>query len=273
MVDRSSFTTAPTEIPEDKSSGTRRIEGGYLGLVRRTLLDLGSPRPDDDIARAGKYVENCEEARIDPRVCAAIIYGAEHHRHQVEATTIKEPAGDISAMGASEPVEVLHEPAEVLHDTTIATTGRIVWAKVNRDETLHVQGIELSRRFGPIKNWQKVYEVVGVELAAEQQEVFLVLPLNLRGELMTPPFEVARGQATGVTVSVDDIRPVVALTRCEGFVCVHNHPSGVAHPSPEDRKLDQYIRNDMPRKYLDHVIIGTKCCYSMRKKKLYRVAG
>lgn len=178
---------------------------------------------------------------------------------------------------AGEPVTVIHEPTVVVHEpVAVVHDGTIPWAKVSRNEALHLDGMELAEKFGCIDGALKVYAVVGAELAKEDQEIFLVLPLNLRGELKYRPFEVARGQRSSEVVGVDDVMRVVILSGCEGFVVVHNHPSGDPHPSAADRDLTRQIADATKPfgksiKFIDHVVVGSGSCYSIVGKEKFHV--
>lgn len=152
-----------------------------------------------------------------------------------------------SAAEAKEPVAVVHE-------------RRIPWIKVSRDPKAQEQYQELAARFGPIKDLVCVNNLVGPDLAHEDQEIFLVIPLNLRGELKTPPYEIARGQRSKEVVGVEDVMRAILDAGGEGFICVHNHPSGDPHPSDSDIALTKQIQQaTVPYgsgiKFLDHCII------------------
>jgi hypothetical protein len=124
--------------------------------------------------------------------------------------------------------------------------------------------IEEGRALGPARSAQDVYRIVGPSLSKESQEVFLVLPVDLRGQLQCKPVEVARGQRDHVTVNKSDIfRPVIEKNAM-GFIVVHVHPSGHAKPSPEDKRLTAALCKAMEEgaldsevKLVDHVIVAS----------------
>lgn len=132
--------------------------------------------------------------------------------------------------------------------------------------------IEEGRALGPARNPGEIYRIVGPSLSKESQEVFLVLPVDLRGQLLCRPVEVARGQNDHVTVEKSDIFAPVIEHKAKGFVCVHVHPSGHAQPSFEDKRLTaalcQAIENgalDGSVKFVDHVIVAS----SAKKGEFY----
>jgi GNAT superfamily N-acetyltransferase len=173
---------------------------------------------------------------------------------------------------------VIHEgsesaPAPVVHE------GHIPWRKVERDPHAHEADMKLAERYGVISSTEKVYELVGPQFAKEDQEVFIVIPLNLRGELKAAPYEIARGQRSRVNVGLSDIMRAVNRavldSGCEGFIVVHNHPTGKCNPSQADRQLTAQIKKaamvyGSEVKFLDHVVVGTKQCFSICENKLYK---
>lgn len=149
----------------------------------------------------------------------------------------------------------------------------IPWQKVSRDGTEHADFAELAKKFGPIKTPVDVYAVVGDDLNNETQEVFLLLPLNIHGELMGPAYEIARGQRDRVAVGIDNVMDAASDARCAGFVVTHQHPGNSPKPSKADLKLTKDIRKATPpgRTFIDHVVIGQKCAYSIVESKLYEI--
>lgn len=137
------------------------------------------------------------------------------------------------------------------------------YATIPRDEA----ELERGRALGPATSARLVYDIVRDALSKESQEVFLVLPLDLRGQCLSRPVEVARGQRDRVTVEHSDIfRPVIAHN-AKGFVVVHCHPSGKAKPSKADKRLTKSIMKATPEalggdvRFVDHVIVA---CTSVR---------
>jgi RadC-like JAB domain-containing protein len=149
----------------------------------------------------------------------------------------------------------------------------IPWQKVSRDGQEHAEFAELSKRYGLIKTPVEVYAVVGDDLNNETQEVFLLLPLNIHGNLMAPPYEIARGQRDRVAVGIDNVMDAASDARCAGFLVCHQHPGGSPKPSKKDIQLTKDIRKATPpgRTFVDHVIIGPKKAYSVTESKLYEI--
>ena len=157
-----------------------------------------------------------------------------------------------------------------------AEPGSIPWRKVERDPKAHEADMKLAERYGAIRTPEKVYEVVGEALSKEDSETFLVLPLNVRGELKSAPYEVARGQRSRVVVDPSDVLRAALHAGAEGYIVVHNHPSGRCKPSKADLDLTETLKA-ATKPYgkslclVDHVVVGHAEVYSIMAKKLYKV--
>lgn len=168
----------------------------------------------------------------------------------------------------TQPVIVGEAAAEVAAECATCITWQKVTATTPNDGAL-------AKKYGPIKTAKDVYRVIGDAMSKETQEVFLVIPLDLRGELKAQPFEVARGQYSRVTVGIENVMAAVYASGCEAFLCAHNHPSGKATPSVADKRLTESIREAVRPlgsgvTFVDHVVIGQKCAYSITEKKMYK---
>lgn len=183
---------------------------------------------------------------------------------------------DRSAMGDEKPASVEEKPAAAPSGVAAECSSCIPWQKVSRDADAAAANTELAKKYGAIKTAKDVYRVVGDALNKEDAEVFLVIPLDLRGELKAPPYEVARGQYSRVGVGVENVMAAVYHSHCEAFICVHNHPTGKVTPSSADRHLTEEIRAACRPlgkgvTFVDHCIVGSKCVYSIGEKKRYEV--
>jgi hypothetical protein len=160
--------------------------------------------------------------------------------------------------GASETVPVIHEALEV---------GP--FATMDRD----TKELERGHKLGELRTPQAIYKVVSEALGKESQEVFLVIPMDIHGQALSRPVEVARGQRDRVTIGVSDIMRPVVQTNASRFVVVHNHPSGRAKPSQKDMELTDMIRKETLSDvvFCDHIVVGTKQFFSFTENKLYKV--
>ena len=161
-------------------------------------------------------------------------------------------------------------------------TSCLPWVKVTRDAGAYEACVAAWARKGPIQNAAKVYELLHERLAKEDQEVFLVVILDVRGNLRGVA-EVARGQRSRVAVGVTDVMRVVRachimdlvlLAGGEAFLVVHNHPTGNPSPSKADVELYRTVKDaaapyGSELTFLDHVVIGLGHYHSIREHKGY----
>jgi DNA repair protein RadC len=113
------------------------------------------------------------------------------------------------------------------------------------------------------------------DLEKEDQEVFVVVGLDIHNDLRCYA-EIARGQRHSVRVEPADILRPVLIEGCVGFIVAHNHPSGSATPSPEDRKLTADVSKAASAVrvvFVDHLVLGSGgSYYSFADKKLKKIA-
>lgn len=154
--------------------------------------------------------------------------------------------------------------------------------KVTRDAPAYEACIAHWARKGPIANARAVYELLHERLSQEDQEVFLVVILDVRGNLRGVS-EVARGQRSRVGVGITDVMRVVRASKVvdpvllaggESFLVVHNHPTGNPRPSEADRDLYREIQRAVAPYgseliFLDHVVIGMGRFYSIAEGQAY----
>jgi DNA repair protein RadC len=113
-------------------------------------------------------------------------------------------------------------------------------------------------------------EYLKSRLAGYPYEVFACLFLDIRHRVIAFE-ELARGSISGAEVS---IREVVRRCLANNAACVifaHNHPSGIAEASPDDRELTQRLKQALRMidvKVLDHFIIGFGKVMSFSEKGL-----
>ena len=95
-------------------------------------------------------------------------------------------------------------------------------------------------------------------VAGLEQEVFFAIGIDIRNGLLDI-VEVARGSVHAVEVHPREVfRPLVRMAAAGGVIA-HNHPTGSAVPSPEDRELTRRLREvghvvGIP--IVDHVVLA-----------------
>lgn len=103
-----------------------------------------------------------------------------------------------------------------------------------------------------------------------EQEEFWVLLLNHANKVIDK-VRISTGGIDGVYADVRTILREALLQRATHIALIHNHPSGNPHPSEQDRKLTQHIREaarTMNISLTDHVIITDDKFYSFADEGL-----
>ncbi len=104
----------------------------------------------------------------------------------------------------------------------------------------------------------EVYQHLGPVLRDLQVEVFTVLIVNARNELLDE-LTVARGGPSSSTVHPGEVFRRAVLKSASGIILAHNHPSGDPSPSQEDRELTVRLRRAgslLGIQVQDHIIVG-----------------
>lgn len=93
----------------------------------------------------------------------------------------------------------------------------------------------------------------------EENERFMVLPLDARQRPMTPPIMVAKGTVNGVNVHPRDVYKEAVRRNATSIIVAHNHPSGETKPSRQDIALTEQLEEAskmMGIPLLDHIIVA-----------------
>jgi hypothetical protein len=203
--------------------------------------------------KADAEIERCRTALVEAEVALSL-------------TSPRRPRG--------REVDAKENPIEV-------SNGAVPWVKVTRDPKKYAQAMANAEQQGPVKNAADIYNLeveggkLGDVMAKEDQEVFCVVILDIRGQARGIS-EVHRGARSRVDVSVVDVLRVAIDGGGEGFAVTHNHPTGNAQPSKADKDLTEAIREGakaVDLAFCDHVVIGHGQYYSFEQKKLHHVKG
>jgi DNA repair protein RadC len=133
-------------------------------------------------------------------------------------------------------------------------------------------GKRMSRPLSPrvrISAPSHIADLMMSELAGLTQEELWVIALSTRNEVIDK-VRLYRGSLNTSVVRVGEVLRVAMLRNAAAFVIVHNHPSGIPDPSPEDIRITREIAQcaktmDIP--LLDHVIIGHHNKYVSLKER------
>ncbi|MDR2610826.1 MAG: DNA repair protein RadC [Clostridiales Family XIII bacterium] len=111
------------------------------------------------------------------------------------------------------------------------------------------------------------------ELRRETQEIFRVLLLNLRNEMIGKE-TISIGNISSSIVDPRDVFRPAVRRGAAGLVLVHNHPSGNPEPSDADVEVTKRICEAgelLGVRVMDHLIIGNGKFVSMKKRNLLPV--
>jgi DNA repair protein RadC len=104
-----------------------------------------------------------------------------------------------------------------------------------------------------------VYQLMKPIVDQAVVEYFWVLPLDGRNHLIESPVIVSQGSVNRAIIYPREVFRVAIVAGAVSIVLVHNHPSGIVEPSPNDREITRQLVAagkllDIP--VLDHIIIG-----------------
>lgn len=121
-------------------------------------------------------------------------------------------------------------------------------------------GVERPR----IQDSEDIYRYFRDKLGDLPVEEFHVLLLNNRLTVMGAEC-ISRGGLTATAVDVRVVLRIALLAKATSMAICHNHPSGNLHPSRDDDRLTQQIKEAgklMSIRLIDHVIVAGDRYYS-----------
>lgn len=143
---------------------------------------------------------------------------------------------------------------------------------IEKDPDKFRKCLEISRKFGAIKDSNKLYDLIKQMMTAQDQECLLVImfdtQLYVRGVSV-----VARGARDRVAVPIPDVLRLPLMDGATAFAVAHNHPSGSPTPSQADEHLTTSLRKAAEAvnvDLFDHIVVGADGYYSFRANKWKR---
>jgi len=215
-------------------------------MVHYRIKEWPAPeRPRERLQAAGP-------ASLSARELLAILVGS-----GVTGRSALEVAGDLLHQARGSLRRLASCPATELEQ--VAGVGPAVAARV-------AAGLELGRRLareGPVERGRirgpaDVFEWCAPALRDLLQEEFRVLLLNTQNAVIRE-LVVTRGTLDTSVVHPREVFRAAIVENAAAVILVHNHPSGDASPSPEDRDVTRKLVEagevvGIP--ILDHIIIG-----------------
>jgi len=147
-----------------------------------------------------------------------------------------------------------------------ATSDRILAAVQLGQRLLHPSPNDHSTIHCP----EDVADLVSYEMRALEQEEMRVIHLNTRHRVLAIE-TVYRGSVCSSQIRVAELFRGAVRRNAAAIICVHNHPSVVSLPSPDDLAVSKEIIKagkllDTP--LLDHIIIGHDRFVSLKRRGL-----
>ena len=101
-------------------------------------------------------------------------------------------------------------------------------------------------------------EFLRLKLGALEHEVFAMIALDNRHRLIEY-VELFRGTVDGASVHPREVVKEALRLNAAALILVHNHPSGVADPSPADEMITSRLRDALSLidiRIIDHLIVA-----------------
>ena len=192
------------------------------------------------------------------------------------AILIGSGCGDLSAVELAR--EVLNAVDDNLYDLSKLSIEELKQHKgIGEAKAVSIMAaLELGRRWSvtspeqrnSISNSQEAYESFLPLIDDPTKEHFMVAYLN-QGNKIIKMERISIGGITGTPADPKVILKNALLKDATALVLCHNHPSGVARPSSEDRKTTRQIvaaGKIFDIKVLDHLIIGENSYFSLAEE-------
>jgi len=117
---------------------------------------------------------------------------------------------------------------------------------------------------GQVRDPEQVYEVFKA-IKDKAQET--LIGIYLSNELEVNSYDtLSIGSSTEAGVSSDEVFNRAVITRSHYIILIHNHPSGKAVPSPEDKEAIVSLREGakwLKKALLDFIIVGDDQYWSL----------
>ena len=272
-----SVPTAPCATGSGDPDARPQPGGGAEDCGCRHAAPLARPlRWHRDDSREGGYYADSALGRFTLREQSSnrrqgiLAWGLRIDEHELtSADTASEGKAWAETYGTMVPAAAAGEPV-VIRDAGKMSARPMVGGKslaegcrpfmrTYRDPDACEACMVVAKEIGPVDDPKKVFELLRGYYMKQHQEVYVVVMLNVRDELVGIE-EVARGQRSQVAVDFDDIYRPVNMAAASSFWAVHGHPSGTEEPSRRDRQLTKQIEAAMKHhpdtKFRGHVVIG-----------------
>lgn len=121
-----------------------------------------------------------------------------------------------------------------------------------------------------LKEWRQIIDYCRFHLSHEKTEHLYLVYLDIKMKIITID-DFQKGSQTRITIVPTEILRRALNLGAHSLIMVHNHPSGVARPSPEDlqrtAELNEFLMHAGISIY-DHLIIANHSVYSLNRHSL-----
>ncbi len=121
-----------------------------------------------------------------------------------------------------------------------------------------------------LDNPQAVGDYLRLWLGGQEVEVFAALFLDARHQLIRAQ-ELSRGTLAHTSVYPREVVKQALALNASALVVAHNHPSGLAEPSPADRQLTDRLKSALSLvdvRMLDHFVVTRERVFSFAQAGL-----
>ena len=121
-----------------------------------------------------------------------------------------------------------------------------------------------------IKNPWDIYKYYMESLRYQYQEIFKVVLLNTKNEIITD-VDISMGTLNSSLVHPREVFREAIRRSSNKIILLHNHPSGNAEPSKEDKSVTNRLKECgelIGIEVIDHIIIGDGIYFSFKENML-----
>lgn len=230
-------------------------------------LTLGSPDmaistwPKDQRPRE-RLLATGAESLTDPELIAILLRTGIAGKNAIElGREILNHFGSLHRLFAASPQELATlkglGPAKLaIFQTVIELARRAIFEELKAGTVL--------RSTPAVKNFLKL------QLASQEQEIFLVLFLDVQYRLIASE-KMFEGTLTRTHVYPREILRRALMHNAAAVIFAHNHPSGLAEPSELDKSMTAELKRvmqSMDITLLDHIIVGAGKTWSFSEHGL-----
>lgn len=164
-------------------------------------------------------------------------------------------------------------PPAASSTSNIVAESDVGYRSLDDDEVIAEALRILSRRlvFGPaLSNPQATRDYLALRFAGLEYEVFTCLFLDNRNRVLACE-ELFRGTIDGANVYPREVVKRALRHNAAAVIFAHNHPSGVAEPSPADELITRRLKESLSLvdiRVLDHLVVGGEVVESMAERGL-----